>query len=98
MPFQTLTEAPTILSRSRAVQLILEHAERLDLPMPFDVTVTDHSDPSLMFRSLGDLAQWALWIGAIVIEQPHGDRVHHVATGHALEQPIRLVRVEGRVL
>lgn len=96
MPYlpDTAPALSPVIGRVRAVLLILEHAQRLDLPMPFHVNVTDYSAPSMLFDSLGDLAQWTLWIGATVSEQPYQDQVHHVAEGDALDQPVRLIRVE----
>lgn len=96
MPYLPNTApAPSpVIGRARAALLILEHAERLGLPMPFHVNLSDYSEPSMLFGSLGDLAQWALWIGATVSEEPYQDQVHHTADGNALDQPVRLVRVE----
>lgn len=99
MPFQTTTTAAPapVVGRARAALLVLEHAERTGLPMPFDVTVHDHNPAvSMLFRSVADLAQWALWIETQVVEHRAADgTIHHIATGHALDQAVRLVRVES---
>lgn len=97
MPY--LTPAPPatspLLGRTRAALLILEHAERLDLPMPWSVEATDYQQRiSLMFRSVAELAEWALWLEVPISEETYGQHVHHVALGEALDQPVRLVRVE----
>lgn len=92
----TTAPAPSpVVGRARAALLILEHAERLGLPMPFSVEATDHTQRvALMFRSVADLAEWALWLEVPVGEELHGESVHHIALGDALDQPVRLVRVE----
>jgi hypothetical protein len=85
-----------VIGRARAALLILEHAQRLGLPMPFSVETTDHTlRITLMFRSVADLAQWALWLEVPVGEEQHPEFVHHIALADALDQPVRLVRVEG---
>ena len=97
MPNPTTTApAPSpVIGRARAALLILEHAERLGLPMPFALDITDHTDRlGLMFRSVADVAEWALWLDVPVTEEIYPDNVHHVAVGDALDQPVRLVRVE----
>lgn len=97
MPYLTTTApAPSpVVGRARAALLILEHAERLGLPMPFSVDSTDYSPRlGMLFHSVADLAQWALWLEVPVGEEIHGDHIHHVALADALDEPVRLVRIE----
>lgn len=97
MPYlpDTAPAPSPVIGRARASLLVLEHADRLGLPMPFSVEPTDYGPRvTLMFRSVADLAEWASWLEVPVGEELHGEHVHHVALGDALDQPVRLVRVE----
>lgn len=86
----TQTTSP-VVGRTRAALLILEHAERIGLPIPFDVNVSLTLEPvAFLFRSLADLAQWALWVESPIVEESWAN----VAVGTALDQPVRLVHVE----
>lgn len=96
---QTTTTATTspVVGRTRAALLILEHAQRIGLPMPFSIEATDHYPRvSMLFRSVADLAEWALWLEVPVGEEQGTEFVHHVALGTALDQPVRLVRSETK--
>lgn len=85
------TTASPVVSTTRAALLILEHAERVDLPLPFNVQTTDHRDRvDLLFSSLAAVTEWSKWIDSPIGETTtaHGN-VHHDCIGRALDHPIR---------
>ena len=96
MPFQTTTTAAPapVVGRARAALLVLEHAERTGLPMPFDVSVQDYSPAiGMLFRSVADLAEWALWLETQVVERRAADVV---AAGAVVFRPGREVLLVHR--
>ena len=63
----TTTTDSKVMSRTRAALLILEHAERIGLPLPFTHTVADYLSPenapvTFGFDRLDQVADWALWM------------------------------------
>lgn len=83
-----------IVRRTRAALAILEHAERVGLPLPFDVDFTDYRDSiSMIFHTLADLTDWALWLESPITEKAVGDNTHHVVEGTALDGVVRLTVV-----
>lgn len=86
----TTTIANAVTSSTRAALLILEHAERTGLPMPWSVHTNDADQPvRLMFDSLPDLTEWALWLGQPIGEHTTDTHVHHGVQGDALDHPVR---------
>lgn len=80
-----------IVNRARAATLLLEHAERIDLPLPYSIEATDYtSELRLMLRNLADLTTWALAIETPIEEQVIGQKVHHTVDGRLLDQRIHL--------
>lgn len=90
----TTTTANPVTSSTRAALLILEHAERTGLPLPFNVQTTDWTGSvSFLFASLASLTEWAQWLDAPIGELDARDSVHHIVTGVALDQHIRCTYV-----
>lgn len=88
----TTRTASTVTSNTRAALLILEHAERTGLPLPYDVQTHDASPKVyLQFGSLAAVTEWAAWLDQPIGEYVTDTHVHHSVQGIALEQPIRCV-------
>jgi hypothetical protein len=77
----------TILTDLRAALAILEHAERLALPIPWDVDVSG-DEINFAFDSLAELAQWAQHMEVSVIEDTAGAYRHYNADGHLSDRKV----------
>lgn len=89
----------TVTRDTRAAFLVLEHAERIGLPMPDSVLVADYlgaiygATIDLAFPTLADLTDWARWMEVTVEETPGAGCVLFSATGDALGAQVRCVAV-----
>lgn len=86
---------PTVvLQKTNAVRLILDHAQKVELPAPARVVI-DAKDLLLGFSTLADLTEWAIWMEACITDRTvlHGMAVLHQAEGLALDEPITVACV-----
>ena len=83
-------------SLTKSAALVLEHAEFIGLPEPYNVEVHGADQPVwLAFESVAQVAEWASWLGVQISEREHpgpaliAGAITHEAIGHALDLPVK---------
>jgi len=91
----TETATNTVTSNARAAVRILEHAERIGLPMPFVIGANEY-DLSFQFEHFSELVDWAAWM-EVEIASEWSDKTqhhHHRAESTALGLTVACVTTE----
>lgn len=85
-----------IVARAQVAANLLEAAELLGLPEPFQVSTYNYQDEiTVSLHTLGDVAQWALWIEGTVEHRVSSEHhIHHEAFGVVDGLRVRAVAVE----
>lgn len=59
-----------VLTKLKGAALILESAAAADLPMPWSADTATCLPVTFIFRTPGDVAAWAQWMGVDVVRRP----------------------------